>query len=164
MTRPTAPDSVLILRAAGSLTLILSYAVFRVPEFTVPPVELAITWVAGVFAIWLFERAASELYLRQRVGRAPEWPDEIELVIAEARHAAMAPVVDRGEITEQLFTHDILCEPTPPRGTPLPTMAELEARGKAINMQAHAENSYVGRHRAPAHLDRDRFGQFFGQL
>lgn len=172
--RPTAPDAVLIARTLGSVTLVLAYAALRVPQFDVSPIELAATWIGAVFALFVFERAASELYLRHHfrerfaaarteptevIPAARPWPSEIDNQIATARHEATHALVDRGQLTEHLFTHDVLCEPTPPRGFVLPQLTP-----GVPGWTSELPNTYVGRHRAPSHLDRDRFGQLFGQF
>lgn len=176
--RPTAPDAVLIARALGSVTLVLAYAALRVPQFGVSPIELAATWIGAVFALFVFERAASELYLRHHfrerfavtrteptevIPTARPWPSEIDNQIATARHEATHALVDRGQLTEHLFTHDVLCEPTPPSGTAVHEIVESWHQRDAVDAFRYA-TEYVGRHRAPSHLDRDRFGQLFGQF
>lgn len=173
MTRPAAPEHVLAVRAVGGLAIVSLYVVVRVPQLTSVPEAIA-TWFGAALCLWLVLCSVEELW--QRAGEcrtpAPVWPDEIELAIAEARHAAMATYVDRGEITEQLFTHDILCEPTPPRGFTIPPVIRPDVEQARKLVAAFEEkHGYVGRHRATigddtaaALLGRDRSGQLFGQL
>lgn len=162
--RPAAPDFVHALRALGSMTTILLYVVVRVPEFSVSPIELATTWVGALILLWVFERAASELYLRhharQLVENAPTgpvWPTDIDTLIAESRAKVLAnggtPVIDRGVFVEpELFTHTE--EFVPMHHTP--------ARGIRFDF---SDNEDAIRHRlVDAQLNRERTGQFFGDL
>jgi hypothetical protein len=159
--RPAAPDAALTARLIGSLLVIGAYTVFRLPLLT-SPWEAAATWVGAVVCGAIATSSIEELGLRryfreQRITSIREavtetfavparWPDEVENHIAGARHAAMQPLIDRGEVVEPtLFTHEF--QPlTPPNGFELPS-------------------EYTGRHRlANAQLNRERTGQFFGTL
>lgn len=161
MTRRPPTTAVLALRAAGSLAIITTYAVLRLPVLT-SPWEAAATWVGAVVLGGLALRSIEELAVRHRDRLAPDepsvleltdriepvrvWPSDMALAIAELNDA-MVPMIDRGEVVEpQLFTHEF--QPlTPPSGMPV---------------QA-PETEYVGRHR-PEHIDRDRFGSLFGSF
>lgn len=142
--RSNAPDWILNLRIIGSLIVVGSYAVFRLPHL-VSVWEAAATWVIAVVCGTITLASVEELGLRLafREETEPVWPDAIELAIAESRHAAMMPIISHGEFVEpELFTHEF--HPlTPPHGVPVV--------------------EYVGRHR-PREIDRDRFGQLFGAL
>lgn len=178
--RPHATVAVLTLRVVGSLTIVAAYAALRLPTLT-SPWEAAATWVVAIVCGAVAIRSIERLAVQRRDALAPgepspleltdvippvrEWPDEVELVIAEARHEALMSYVDRGEVTEHLFTHDILCEPTPPRGFSMypnggPDPFDVSDNEDAIR---YTTTEYVGRHR-PEHIHRDRFGQLFGSF
>lgn len=173
MTRPRATVSVLRFRVVAGIGIIGLYAVIRLPLLT-SAWEAAATWVGAVLVGGLVLASLEQLALRscepdaatEVIAPAHEWPGEIELAIAEARHEATHALIDRGEITEHLFTHDVLCEPTPPRGVLIPVEQDsLTEWAHSLGAREYAPPAdYVGRHRAPTHLDRDRFGQLFGQL
>lgn len=180
MTRPRATVSVLRFRVVAGIGIIGLYAVIRLPLLT-SPWEAAATWVGAVLVGGLVLASLEQLALRscepdaatEIIPPVREWPGDIELAIAEARHEATHALVDRGEITEHLFTHDVLCEPTPPHGLAMPrltpgvpgwTSGTITGRLSTNVPFASDDEEHVGRHRAPAHLDRDRFGQLFGQL
>lgn len=172
--RPTAPDSALTFRAVAALTILASYVVFRLPALT-SPWEAAVTWIGAVVCGAIVLSSIEELGLRrmfrdQPTGSAREavtetfampmrWPDEVELAIAESRHEATHALVNRGVLSEHLFTHDVLCEPTPPRGLALPQLTPGVA-----GWTSELPGAYVGRHRASPHIDRDRFGSLFGSF
>jgi hypothetical protein len=173
--RPTAPDYVLKARAAGVVILIASYTAFRVPTLA-SGIEAGVTFAVAMAAVFVFERALTELSDRKhyRAGRVQSirdamtdtfatpvrWPDEVETEIAAARHAAMVPIIDRGEVVEpMLFTHEY--NPlTPPRGLELPQLTP-----GIPGWTSELPSEYTGRHRlADAQLSRERTGQFFGEL
>jgi hypothetical protein len=127
--RPTAPADVLILRVTGATALVLAYGFFRAPLLSTWS-EVGVALVIGATAVMVGIDAAAQLVDRRTwlpVDEAPRteqftvpmrWPSEIETAIAAARHTAMMPLIDRGEVTEpRLFTHEY--NPiTPPRGFP----------------------------------------------
>lgn len=170
--RPTAPDSALTARTIGSLVIMGSYVVFRLPMLT-SPWEAALTWVGavvcGALAISSIEELGLRRYFRaQRIESIREavtetfavparWPDQVEHDIADARHAAMTPLIDRGEVVEpKLFTHEF--QPLTPSGGVSAT--EILQRLKA---DGWVPSDTPARH-AAEHIARDRFGQFFGSL
>lgn len=180
--RPSAPDSALTVRTVAALTILAGYIVLRLPSLT-SPWEAAATWVGACFCGGIAISSLEELGLRryfraQRIESirdavtetfAPvrEWPDATELAIAEARHAAMVPIIDRGEVVEpKLFTHEF--QPlTPPHGTLIGSIAaNLEPPvTELFDGEKFVEIGYVGRHRlADAQLNRKRTGHLFGTL
>lgn len=170
--RPTAPDSALTARTIGSLVIMGSYVVFRLPMLT-SPWEAAATWVGavvcGALAISSIEELGLRRYFRDQwidsireavtetFAVPARWPDQVEHDIAAARHSAMTPLIDRGEIVEPaLFTHEY---------TPLTPSSGFSA---VEILQRLKEGGYVpadtpARH-AAQHIARDRFGQLFGGL
>jgi hypothetical protein len=187
--RPTAPDSALTARTIGSLLIVGAYIVFRLRDLT-SPWEAALTWVGavvcGAIAISSIEELGLRRYFRaQRVESIRDaitetfavparWPDEVEHAIATARHSAMQPLIDRGEVVEPtLFTHEF--QPlTPAHGIDLSSLQAVSAsvddvRVSAVEiLQRLKAEGYVpadtpARH-AAAHIARDRFGQLFGTL
>lgn len=176
--RPSAPDSALAVRAAGSVVLIALYAALRLPSLT-SPLEAALTFAGAIVCTFVFERAAVELALRREYRRrwvssirdrvtevippVREWPGEVELAIAEARHGAMLPLIDRGEIVEpMLFTHEFHSAHTPPSGIAVHALVESWHQRDALDAARYA-TEYVGRHR-PEHIERERFGSLFGSF
>jgi hypothetical protein len=170
--RPTAPDSALIARTIGGLLIVGAYVVFRLP-LLVSPVEAAATWIGAVSVGALMISSIEELGLRryfraQRINSIREavtetfavpmrWPDEVETAIADARHDAMQPLINRGEVVEpQLFTHEF--QPLTPSGgvSAIEILQRLKAEG-------YVPADTPARH-AAAHIGRDRFGQYFGAL
>ncbi len=195
MIRRPATEHLLLARAIGIVAVIVAYAVVRGPYLT-STLELAISWVSVVVLAFWFERtmmrwddlrhARSLVAIRSElptevIPPVREWPGEVELAIADARHAAMLPMIDRGEVVEpKLFTHEF--QPlTPPSGTPLPMddhrIAKREAIRQAYTPPAgrHRANigdwpvdvtttSPSGRHAlADAQLNRERAHDLFGQ-
>lgn len=185
--RPAAPDSALTVRAVVGLTIPLIYIVFRLPELA-SAWEAAVTWVGAAACIGIAISSVEELGIRrfyraerirsirnavtESIAPVRVWPDATELGIAKARHAAMAPLIDRGEIVEpRLFTHEF--QPlTPPHGTPLPATSTDEETapygvlmGDTADSIAYTTSEYVGRHRlADAQLTRERAWHVFGEL
>lgn len=168
--RPAAPDNALTARIIGSLLVMGSYVVFRLP-LLVSPWEAAATWlgavVCGAVAISSIEELGLRRYFRQqRISSIREavtetfavpmrWPDEVEHAIATARHDAWEPVIHRGEIVEpRLFTHEYT-PLTPSNGV---SAVEILQRLKA---EGYVPANTPARH-AAAHIARDRFGSLFG--
>ena len=172
MTRPRVTERLLLARAAGIATVILAYTVFRAPYLT-SPIEAVSTWIAGALLAFWFEhtidRWANLHHARQLVENAPTgpvWPTDIDTLIAESRAQVLAdggtPIIDRGVFVEpELFTHTDEFVPmhhTPARGNRF----DFSDNEDAIR---YATTEYVGRHRlADAQLNRERTGQFFGEL
>lgn len=132
--RPLATVPVLLLRAVCGLTIMGLYIAIRLPHL-VSPVELVVTWTGAALVGCIVLVAIERLIVQHRdtlptsepspleltdVFEVPlGWPGAVENQIAEARHVAF---VEQGKLTSHLFTHDVLCEPTPPRGTSMPTL------------------------------------------
>lgn len=184
--RPTAPDSALTVRTIGSLTVVGSYVVFRLP-LVISSWEAVLTWVGalvcGAIAISSIEELGLRRYfraqriktIRQALDEAPtetfavplRWPGEVELAIADARHDALQPLIADGEVVEpRLFTHDYdALHHTPARG--IPKFVDDDGRVSAVEiLQRLTEGGWIpkdtpARH-AAAHIARDRFGSLFG--
>lgn len=196
MIRPRATTPVLLARAVGGLTVIAVYVAVRLPSIT-SAWEAALTWVGAVLCLALALPAIEQLAVQHRDRLAPGepspleltdrfevplgWPGIVENQIAEARHAAMAPLIDRGEIVEpRLFTHEFdALHHTPPRGIPAvgsvldwneywsgQTRVEREPAAELIRRIRAERPSPTGRvvvsHTAPVQIARDRFGHLFG--
>jgi hypothetical protein len=164
--RSNAPDSILTLRVVAGMTILAGYVVLRLPDLT-SPWEAAATWIGAVVCGSLVFTSLEEIGLRRyfrarRVESIREavtetfatpmrWPDEVETAIATARHEAMQPLVDRGEVGEPtLFTHEY--NPlTPPHGTAMP-MTPAPTRGRHRRTDP---SPFVG---------RERIYQLFGEL
>jgi hypothetical protein len=200
---PEAPDDVLRFRAGGVVTTVLTYIVVRADHVNTAA-EMLTTLALAMAGIFVFENSVVRLATRgmdrREAANRPtevippvrEWPGEVELAIAEARHAAMLPIIDRGAVVEpKLFTHEY--NPlTPPHGivtgfdpaqddrTDALVYATYERTGRhradtpsgfAVPLAEYcgetvvANIEYVGRHRlTDAQLTRERTGQFFGTL
>jgi hypothetical protein len=171
--RPSAPDSALTARVVATLLILGAYVVFRLPDLT-SSWEAVATWIGAVLCGSIMISSIEELGLRrvyreQRIESIRDlvtetfptpvrWPGQVEHDIADARHTAMAPIIDRGDIVEpKLFTHEY--NPlTPPRGFATP-VAEYDGETVVVNIE------YTGRHRlADAQLSRERSWQVFGEL
>lgn len=167
--RPRATATVLLARVIGGLLVIGLYVAFRLPELT-SATEAAATWVGAVLCLALILPAVERLYTDRRDHLAPGepsplelteqfevplgWPGGVENAIAVARHEAMTPLIDRGEVVEpRLFTHEFeSLHHTPPRGFLAVTAAHLEDdHGLVANYHAAKRELFRHLYTPPQH-------------
>lgn len=174
--RPPATLPVLVLRAAGSLAVIISYAVFRAPYLSTWT-ETLITLAIGGTAVLFSLNAVTELAVRNRDLLAPGAPSPLELTDVLPSPVPRTPVmmldqtdlfgihgelyrdtvafeqgraklIDRGDfVTEPLYLFTHEYHPlTPPRGLQIPAPDTIDPATKAKLKAQFIEAVASGRH------------------